>query len=242
MERNESRKGSVLVAGIYLGDQPNHIKEIVSIFRSTRDWEVKQVWGSLGKIDDELTIKEVTVINSLQYQPKFPFLNAMLKTVEWERYDFIILSDDDIGLPQDYLDRFLERQSRFDLAVAQSAMTHNSLRSHTFMEKLEGIQVRKTRFVEIGPLVSFRRDAFALIFPFDESSPMGWGYDLVWPVLMEKAGLSMGIIDGIPVEHTLRNPCTHYNLEQAFSVRDEFLAAHDHLDLEEAFTILESFS
>ena len=47
-----------------------------------------------------------------------------------------------------------------------------------------------------------RRDAAALLLPFDEACGMGWGLDLI--VKIEQAGLKMGIIDATPVTHALR--------------------------------------
>src|SRR5439155_5541514 len=119
--------------------------------------------------------------------------------------------DDDIALPRGFLDAFLGLQGRTGLALAQPARTHDSYYDHPIVERQLGVQARRTRFVEIGPLVSMRRDAAALLLPFDERSPMGWGYDNLWPLILGRHGLGMGIIDATPVNHGLRKPTAEYD-------------------------------
>src|SRR5262249_54252834 len=97
------------------------------------------------------------------------------------------------------------------------------------------------RFVEIGPLFSIRRDAMPLILPFDCSSPMGWGYDFVWPRSIEAAGLKMGIVDATPIVHSLRQPVANYEHAAADEQMRQYLEAHSHPSLDEAFVVLESY-
>jgi hypothetical protein len=71
---------------------------------------------------------------------------------------------------------------------------------------------------------------------------MGWGYDLVWPVVMEEAGLALGIVDATPVAHDLRKPVALYDDRDAAIAMQSFLGAHPHLARHEAFRILESYA
>ncbi len=125
---------------------------------------------------------------------------------------------------------------------AQPARTHDSYIDHAIVEQRDGLEARRTRFVEIGPLFSMRRDAVRHLFPFCEESPMGWGYDFVWPVVMERAGLRMGIIDATPIAHNLRKSVTYYDHDSAWREMEAFLAKRHHLTRREAYSIVEAYS
>jgi hypothetical protein len=139
------------------------------------------------------------------------------------------------------VDRYLALVERHDLALAQPARTHESYIDHAIVERLDGLAARQTRFVEIGPLFSIRADAASRLLPFDEASAMGWGYDFVWPVVIEGAGLRMGIVDATPVAHDLRKPVANYDYSTARGQMEAFLAAHPHLSKAEAFSIVEAY-
>jgi hypothetical protein len=70
---------------------------------------------------------------------------------------------------------------------------------------------------------------------------MGWGYDLVWPVLLRDAGLHMGIVDATPVAHDLRKPVTNYVYQVAHDQMTKFLPKRPSLTKLEAFCIVRSF-
>jgi hypothetical protein len=173
---------------------------------------------------------------------KFLLLNQLLAETDIDRYEFIVVCDDDIVLPSGFIDRYLELVTRYEFGLAQPARTHESFIDHPFVEQLDGLAARWTRFVEIGPLFSVHRRAVALLLPFDESSPMGWGYDFFWPSLIADAGLKMGIVDATPVAHSFRKPVSYY--EHGTSSRDmeRFLRQRSHLSPDEAFFIVESYA
>jgi hypothetical protein len=153
----------------------------------------------------------------------------------------VIVADDDISLPAGFLDSYLGLVERYDFALAQPARTFTSFTDHQFVTQLQGIQARETRFVEIGPLFSMRADALQVLTPFDEASPMGWGYDFVWPVVMAGAGLRMGIVDALPVAHDLRKPVSSYSHDVASAGMAALLARHPSLEKREAFSIVRSY-
>jgi glycosyltransferase involved in cell wall biosynthesis/TolA-binding protein len=239
---NGGRKCSVLVAGVYLANQENTAEHIVNEMKGSKYHAVSQKWAALFGNAVPENVKAVTALGSAEAVPKFVLLNKLLAGEALEKYDYILLCDDDIWLPPDFLDTFLFLQERYDFAVAQPARTHNSYIDHPFVEQLDGLIARRTLFVEIGPLVSIRRDAFSSLLPFDESSYMGWGYDFVWPCIIEKMGLRMGVIDAVPVDHSLRRPVKNYNYDAANKSQEAYLSRNPHLSRDEAFRILESYS
>lgn len=233
----------VLALGIYLTAQKNNIDNIVQSLNCCSDgMSVTQRWIGIGDGDVPEDVRKVTVESLQRGAPKFILLNRMLKGENLDLYDFVIICDDDISFPDRFVENYLALVSRYELALAQPARTHNSFIDHPIVEQFDGLTARRTRFVEIGPVFSVRKDIYHLIFPFDESSYMGWGYDFVWPCLIEKMGLRMGIIDATPVEHSMRAPVNNYNYDDADRSQSEYMSKHPHLSKYEAFRILESYA
>src|SRR5439155_1423176 len=154
-------------------------------------------------------------------------------------YEYVLAIDDDVVLPDGFLDQFLAVQRQLGFALAQPARTGNSYIDHPIVEQQWGVLARRTLFVEIGPAVSFHRSCFDLVFPFDLTSPMGWGYENRWAYLLSQRGLTMGIIDALPVDHSLRKPVAHYDWSEADRQRSVYLKRHKHLPLDECFRILD---
>lgn len=237
-----THSGNILVLGIYLSQQKTSIEQIVCQFNIPCQWNVLQKWIAIGDGSFSDEVRRVTVMNLQNSQPKFILLNQLLSGEELENYDYIIFSDDDISLPEDFLQTYLDMVMKHDFALAQPARTHNSYIDHPFVEQLDGLKARRTHFVEIGPVFSIRKDAFPFLLLFNESSPMGWGYDFVWPCLIEDRGLRMGIIDATPVEHSIRKPVQNYDYDDADKLMKDYLSKNRHLDKNEAFRILESYA
>lgn len=237
----EKHGDSVLVLGVYLVDQDNNIVDIVANLSQSQKWSVEQKWVALGRAEVPGDVAGHTALKVETPEPKFLLLNRLIEKVDLSRYDFLVICDDDIILPPKFVDSYLGLVLRHKFSLAQPSRTHNSYIDWAFVEQLDGITARWTRYVEIGPVFSIRRDAFSILLPFDETSPMGWGYDFVWPCLLERHSLKMGIIDAVPVAHNLRKPVTHYDHATANSTMEDYLAKRPHLHKEDAFRILESY-
>jgi hypothetical protein len=236
-----STKGKVLVVGIVLADVANLAGSIGKGLSSSREWTVEQQWVAIGERPlHDASLQVVETLSSSE--PKFVILNRLLSSTKVCDYDYVIITDDDIELPAIFLDRYLKWIGRYDFALAQPARTHDSYIDHRFVEQLDGITARQTRYVEIGPLFSMRADALPTLTPFDVTTPMGWGYDFTWPLAMDAAKLKMGIVDAVPVSHKLRASVTNYLHSDAELQMKKYLAGRPHLKPEEAFYIVESFA
>jgi hypothetical protein len=242
METFQPTSTSVLITGVYLTDRPNTMDHIVKQFDAPSRWRVVQKWFAKGRGTPPEEVRKVTVEHLSSGPPKFILLNKFLAEERLDSYDFVIICDDDITLPSFFLDAYLDLVLEYDFALAQPARTHNSYIDHPIVEQVDGLKARRTRFVEIGPLVSIRRDIYSDIFPFDERCPMGWGFDFVWPFLIERRGLKMGIIDATPLDHSFRKPTKTYNYSEAKKSMEDYLSKKPHLSREEAFRILESYA
>ena len=234
--------GRVLAVGIYLTDRENRVRQLWQELGRSRRWSVEQRWIALGRSEPPAEVVPMTSAVVRDLRPKFELLNGLLRPGKLDPYDYVLVCDDDVHLPEGFVDGYLELVQRHDLALAQPARAHGSYVDHAIVEQMDGLDARLTRFVEIGPVFSVRRDAVPLLVPFDETSPMGWGYDFVWPVAMEKVGLRMGIVDATPVAHDLRRPAAHYDVMAEQRVMKAFLDARPHVSRAEAFTVLEAYA
>ncbi|BCX82119.1 hypothetical protein MIT9_P1704 [Methylomarinovum caldicuralii] len=240
---NPARLGCprVLVAGVYLADRKNLIRHIVQELGESRLFRVTQRWAAVGGPPPAPHVTRATALRPDRKIPKFQLLNRLLAGIPLEKYAFVLVCDDDIQLPAGFLDEFLTLQQRYDFALAQPARTPNSHLDHAIVRQVPGMIARQTRFVEIGPLFSIRQDALPLLLPFPDTSPMGWGLDFVWPVILERQGLRLGIVDQTPVRHSLRPPAKAYREDAAFREMESFLAATPHLSREEALQVIAEY-
>jgi hypothetical protein len=229
----------VLVAGIYLADRPNAAGHLLYELAGSGAHEVTQRWTALAPGGEGHCDLPCTVSIEVAPAPKFVLIDAM--THDADDFDWVLICDDDIEVPPDFLDEFLELAQRFDFALCQPARSADSYIDHPIVARMTGLSARRTRFVEIGPLVAIRQDAIPLLLPFGHDCGMGWGLDFIWPGIIEAAALRMGIIDAVPLVHRMRKPVTGYDHEDASRAMFGLLAAHPHLPRDAAFTVLEAY-
>jgi hypothetical protein len=231
---------SVLCAGVYLAHRENTAEHLNRVFSGSQRVDLVQRWVALTSDSGEgWTDLPGTVAVVSEPTPKFALLNRLLTDVT--AFDWIILCDDDIEVADGFVDALIAMAQRFDFALCQPARTHDSYVDHYFLPQLSGLLARWTRFVEIGPVVCIRRDVAPLLLPFDDNCGMGWGLDFVWPVVMENAGMRMGIIDSVPVAHRIRKPTANYVHAEADREMARIVAAHPHLTYQQAFQIVEGY-
>jgi hypothetical protein len=230
---------STLVLGVYLADRANYVDDIVDLLSHSRTCQLTQRWIALKGAPPTTGVAEVTARQVLEAAPKYELLNGILAKEDLERYDYVLTVDDDVLLPRGFVDAFIPLQAKLDFAIAQPARTSGSYIDHPIVEQQRGVIARQTLFVEIGPVVSFHRSIYQVVFPFDAENPMGWGYENVWSHTLREAGLRMGIIDATPVDHKLRKPVAHYSWAEANAQRAAYLASRPHLPYEDCFRVLD---
>lgn len=222
----------ILVVGVYVPASVTSVEHCVRTLASDRH-RVSQRWLALGGDPPSAEVAAVTVDVIPERVPKFELINRLVEVDDVAQYDLLVVSDDDILLPEDFLDRYAGYQELLDFALAQPARTRDSYVDHFITERHPDAHARLTRFVEIGPVFSLDRRAMELMLPFDLRSPMGWGYEEVWSRLLEDHGLRMGIVDATPVSHSLREPVSSYSIEEAKAERAALLAQMPHRPLME---------
>jgi tetratricopeptide (TPR) repeat protein/2-polyprenyl-3-methyl-5-hydroxy-6-metoxy-1,4-benzoquinol methylase len=237
-KRPEKRK-KVLVAGVYLADRENTAADIAAVISASKDFDVVQKWVAIGDGTPDETLAAVTVARLDGMKPKYAILNDLFDREHLEDFDFIINIDDDVVLPHGFIDEFCRRQAQLGFVIAQPARTLNSWIDHPIVGRQPGVIARRTHFVEIGPVISFHRSVYGMVFPFDCTSSMGWGYENVWAYNCREANLPIGIIDAVPIDHSLRKPVVNYTWEKADRERSEYFRMHPYMPYEECFRVLD---
>lgn len=201
-----SIKGSVLIVGAVLDDQPNTFQSTSVECARSKDWLVFQDWRHL----------------TVPYRPRTRVLNEAIASHDLDRFDYVLICDDDVELPAVFLDRYLAIVDRFHFDLAQPARIGKV--DHEVTKQQPTCVARLTSFVEVGPVVSFGHLTQG-VFPLDEACAMGWGLDLAWSARAPAAGWRLGIVDATPIGHRLRSTGQHYDKVQARAERDAYLGS-----------------
>jgi len=170
---------------------------------------------------------------------KWANLNAALAAHPPRGFHWLVIVDDDVELPHDFLDVFLSLSERHGFRLAQPAHAFASHAAWEVTRRRPGLTARRTRFVEIGPVTAIRADAFDLLLPFPELQ-MGWGLDAHWAALAEARRWKLGVIDAVPIRHT-RPVAAAYPRDAAMAEADRFLAGKPYVTREQAGEVLEEY-
>lgn len=230
----------VLITGVALSDKPNNAVATMDELAGSQEWQLKQKWHVIG--ETALPRTQHIASQSLDKEEKFKILNRMINEVNLPDYEYLFIFDDDIEMRPGFIDQYLRVVEKRQYSLSQPARTHASYVDHYFVSQLLGIESRQTHFVEIGPVTCIHKSAFHLLLPFDLRAPMGWGLDFNWPTILNKNNLIMGIIDQVPIEHSLRKPVAYYNYQDTDAGMQSFLEQVDHIKYQDAFTAIKIYS
>jgi len=170
---------------------------------------------------------------------KFENLNLLLADHDLDAWDWLVVADDDVCLPADFLDGLLFVAERFDLALAQPAHRHASHAAWQVTRRRGLSVMHETAFVEIGPVTAFHRRTFDALLPFP-ALRMGWGLDLHWGALAREHGWRLGVIDALPIGHVHAAAASAYSREEAVAEARAFLAGRSYVPCCEAQSSLVS--
>jgi hypothetical protein len=197
---------------------------VLSIFRGDAPHLLTDARAELERSRHELRVETMEAGEG----GKFENLNRLLERAPDEDPDWLLLIDDDVRLPRDFLDMFVFLVERFDLAIAQPAHRRYSHAAWPVTRRRPRSLVRETAFVEIGPVVAFRRQTFSALLPFPPLRA-GWGLDSHWSAVAAEQGWRIGVVDATPLEHVLRPVAASYDHGAAVSEAREFLAERPYI-------------
>jgi GT2 family glycosyltransferase len=164
---------------------------------------------------------------------KFENLNDLLAEHPAHEHDWLLVIDDDVELPRDFLDSFVFLCERFGLVLAQPAHRLHSHAAWPVTRRRAGSVVRETSFVEIGPVTAFARSAFGVLLPFPELR-MGWGLDVHWAAVAREHGWRCGVVDAVSIRHIAAPAAAGYPRREAVEEARAFLAERPYVKAAEA--------
>lgn len=182
-----------------------------------READAARVLRGLAQTRHQVEIATVKMSN----RGKFDNINAALEGFDLDKYDWLIVTDDDITTPAGLLDECLALAARGDLKIFQPAHRFHSYTTFKLTHRQWNRLARVTHFVESGPLTGFHRDMVARLVPFP-SMRWGWGLDVYWSEIARARGWNVGIIDAVPIRH-LRPIANAYGFFTAMDEARAFL-------------------
>lgn len=227
----------VLIIGIYLTDYDNLAIHLFEQYAKSKRHQVEQKWIAIGEADIPLELAKVTIFHSKEKIPKFKLLNKILEDINVEQYDYIIFSDDDIAIHDNFIDIYIDIIEYNSLRLAQPARASHSYNVHPIVLQDKNCIARETNFVEIGPIFSLHKSIYFNLIPFPSDAEMGFGLDFIWPVIAQKNNFKIGIIDIVPVDHSYRAQSKTYSSDINLQKMNVFLADHENNAFEEKVVI-----
>lgn len=221
----------VLVVSVYRGDGGMLPAALAELGRTRH-----RVRVALGSMDAAApALAESTVATSLA-GGKYENVNAILAAAR-PAADWTLVVDDDVALPERFLDRLVGVAEHHDLALAQPAQSLTSHAAWPVTRRRRGSLLRESRFVEIGPVTLFRRDVLDELAPFPPLR-YGWGLDVHWAALADERGWRRGIVDALTVRHEAAGVAAAYSSEDAIDEALTFLTGRPFLDSRSAQEIV----
>jgi len=218
----------VLVLSIY---RPRSRLPVALAHLRSRRHHVDLLLGSTAEADTLL--REDTIATGLG-GGKFENLNALLGArAAPVEHDWVLVVDDDVDLPQRFLDRYIALCERLRLDLSQPAQSMRSHAAWRVTRRRPWSLARRTEFVEIGPVTVFSQRVCRELLPFPELR-FGWALDNHWGALARRRGWRLGIVDALPVRHETQRVASAYTHEEAIAEARSFLAGRPYLRTEEA--------
>jgi hypothetical protein len=156
---------------------------------------------------------------------KFENLNELIGD---ERADWLLIVDDDVTLPERFLDRMIALAELFDLQMAAPAQSLASHAAWRVTRRRPRSVLRETNFVEIGPVTLIGKRPAQALLPFP-ALRYGWGLDLAWAATAAERGWRLGIADALAVRHDAATVGSAYPAAAAIEEARTFLSTHPYL-------------
>jgi hypothetical protein len=133
---------------------------------------------------------------------RFKLLNSLIDTIpRAQRADGLVLSDDDYSFLVGSLPQLITAGQAFGLDLWQPAHARSSSISFPFVRRRVATVVRRTTFVEQGPVVALSARAQNILLPLPEDLGMGWGVEVRWADAIRDHRLLLGIVDALAIHH-----------------------------------------
>ncbi len=191
---------------------------VVGVEVPSRSADLQQVFSRLRESRHIVTCVAAPLHEGLG---KFQNINRALGVYSLEDYDWLVVTDDDIDMPDNFLDTMLDLAMQEDIKICMPAHRFHSHFGFLVTLRHWKSLVRITHFVECGPLTAFHRDAFIACVPFPELR-WAWATDVAWSQMAWDRGMRIGVVDACAVEH-LRPVGASYSVDEALAEGEDYL-------------------
>lgn len=193
---------------------------VVGVQSPRRPGSLEKIFRAMASDKHQLTFDA----KGVETFSKFENTNILLSRHDLQSFDWVIMTDDDIEIPENFIDVMLGLAEHASLKICGPAQREHSYWSHQITRRQKSVLLRETNFAEIGPVIAFRREVYDLVFPLPELK-YGWGVDIVWPVLARQEGWKVGIIDAVAIRHVQPIGKT-YNFLEAKDECEEYMGRY----------------
>ncbi|MDE2333340.1 MAG: hypothetical protein KGK10_02240 [Rhodospirillales bacterium] len=184
-----------------------------------READLARVIGRLGATHHALTVATQRMLP----RGKMANINAAIAPFDLERFDWLLVIDDDIEVRAGFLDVLLAEAAYRGFRLAMPAHRQHSFATYRVTRRHWASASRRTGYVEIGPVTLLHRGVFGDLIPFPELR-WAWGIDVAWANLAVRRGWPIGVVDVAPIRH-LRPVAGGYRVDEATAEAEAFLEA-----------------
>ncbi|MFT3691044.1 DUF707 domain-containing protein [Paenirhodobacter sp.] len=180
------------------GDKSLH-REWIADRSCPRNWDLQI--NSYAK--DQSTCQDGDLPTVFDYGTKWDSIARHLRARPelLDRYDYVMLPDDDVRIGAGDINRLFEIAVEHDLTIAQPAMTADSYLSYPILLRMPWFKLRYSTFLE-SMACCIKSSYLRRLLPMFERHFTGWGTDLVWAILMPDPAFRAAIVDAVPMTHT----------------------------------------
>jgi len=190
------------------GPQPEGLLVLVCIYRKRNAQRVtafcRSVIESGGRVflwalDEIATGLESHTVGH-GHGSRCELLNNLVEWADPGERDIVVICDDDVEFVRGDIPSLVAKSELCGFLLAQPAHSRDSNISYTFTFRAPWIRARRTRFVEIGPVVVVSAAFRSRVFPMPDDFGMGWGLEVRWHALLG-SDESFGIVDDMVIRH-----------------------------------------
>jgi hypothetical protein len=188
--------GSIALVAVYRSRHAERLRRLLETLHNSavvRLWCLDEPPDSLGRVTEG-------------HGPgtRFSLLNRLIDTIPLsERLNGLVVSDDDYSFRVGSLPQLVAAGRALSLDMWQPAHCASSWVSYPFVRRCTGTVLRRTTFVEQGPLLVLSARAQRALLPLPEDLGMGWGAEIRWADAIAASGLRLAIIDALAIEHLM---------------------------------------
>jgi hypothetical protein len=156
------------------------------------------------KINNPELYKEVDYFYHLK-DFKFRMTHKLLTEIDKDllnQYEYFYFIDDDIAIDTVGINKMFAMSRTFDTWISQASLSQDSSCSWVVLKNNPSCVLRYLRQIEVmAPL--FNKEALLQCLPTFVENKSSWGFDAVWPKILNYPKNKIAVIDSVIMKHTV---------------------------------------